>query len=83
MGRTEDVTVQWWSEKREENKIEEKRRKMNQGSLISLSHLKLLEREEKSEVSSHHVLFRHLSDTLLVGRLSENSHYKRAATSSA
>lgn len=84
MGRKEDVTVQRWSEKREENKIEEKRRKMYQGSLISLSHLKLLEKEEKSKVSSHHMLFLHLSDTSqLVGRFSENGHFKRAATSSA
>ena len=83
MGRKEDVTVQWWSEKREENKIEEKRRKMNQGSLISLSHLKLLEKDEKAKVSSHHVLFIHLSDTSqLAGRLSENSHSERAAISS-
>lgn len=50
---------------------------MNQGSLISLSHLKLLEKEEKSKVSSHHVLFLHPSDmSQLVGRLSETATMK-------
>lgn len=83
ISRKKDVIAQWWSEKKEENKIEEKRRKMNQGSLISLSHLELLEKEKKSKVLSHHVLFLHLSNTsYLVGRLSENSHSETAATSS-
>lgn len=83
MGRKKDVIVQWWSEKREKNKTEEKRRKMNQGSLISPSHLELLEKEEKCKVSSHHELFLHLSDmSQVAGRLSEKRHSERAATSS-
>lgn len=47
---------------------------MNQGSLISLSHLKLLEKEENSKVSSHYVLFLHLSNmSQVTGRLSETA----------
>jgi len=53
---------------------------MNQGSLISLTHLKLLEKEEKSQVSSHYMLFLHLSDmSQLVGRLSENRPLRKGS----
>lgn len=55
---------------------------MNQGSLISLSHLKLLEKEEKSKVSSHHMLFLHLSNMPQLWKILRNSHYERTATSS-
>lgn len=48
ISRKKDVIAQWRSEKGEENKTEEKRTKMNQGSLISLSHLELLEKEKKA-----------------------------------